>query len=236
MSRLRPLLYATVLACAVGIALVAVSAATSSKPVAARSAAPRVAGLAAVASTHRLLDGIPQRSTVLGRRTATVTLVEFADLQCPYCAVWARGTLPELVRRYVRTGKLRIDFRGLAFVGPDSRTALRVAQAAGLENRLWNVIELLYENQGVENTGWVTDPLLRRVVLASGADVATVFSRTDRPRIDAEMRRAQQDATELGVPGTPYFAIGRTGQSLRRLEVRSLDPAEFESAIQGLSE
>jgi protein-disulfide isomerase len=234
-STARAFLVATLTAVAVGVALVSASAATSSKHVAAAPAATaETGGLAAVSATRELLAGIPQRSTVLGRPGAPVTLVEFADLQCPYCGLWARGTLPTLVQRYVRTGKLRIDFRGLAFVGPDSETALRVAHAAGLQNRLWNVVELLYENQGTENTGWVTGPLLRSVVLASGADVARVFARTDAPSIDAQLGRARAEATRFGIPGTPYFAIGRTGSAPRPLEVSSLDPGEFEQAIQGL--
>src|SRR5512141_2096373 len=98
-----------------------------------------------------LLDGIPQQGTVLGKPDAPVTLVEYADFQCPYCAQWALGTLPALVRDYVRAGKLRIEFRGLAFLGPDSETALRAALAAGREDGLWNVVELLYANQGAEN-------------------------------------------------------------------------------------
>src|SRR5690349_18702280 len=140
-SNPRPFLVATLTAAAGGLALVSVSAATSNKHVAAAPAAAEEAGaLAAVSSTRELLAGIPQRPTVLGRPGAPVTLVEFADLQCPYGGLWARATLPTLVQRYVRTGKLRIDFRGLAFVGPDSKTALRVAHAAGAQNRLWNVV------------------------------------------------------------------------------------------------
>jgi protein-disulfide isomerase len=67
-----------------------------------------------------LFAGIPQQGNVLGSPMARVTPVEYADLQCPYCGRWARDTLPALVRDYVRTGKLRIVFKGLAFLGPDS--------------------------------------------------------------------------------------------------------------------
>ena len=94
------------------------------------------------------------------RRTRPVTLVEYADLQCPYCAQWARDALPTLVEDYVKPGKLRIVFRGMAFIGPDSDKALRTAIAAGEQNHLWDVVHGLYLSQGAENAGWVTDELV----------------------------------------------------------------------------
>ena len=78
-----------------------------------------------------MLDGIPQDGIALGEPDAPVTLVEYADLQCPFCAEWALQTFPELVADYVRDGRLRIEFRGLTFIGPESEDALRAALAAG---------------------------------------------------------------------------------------------------------
>ena len=69
----------------------------------------------------------PRTGTAIGSPDAPVTLVEFADLQCPFCAQWATDAFPDLVEEYVRPGRLRIEFRGLAFIGPDSEKALRAA-------------------------------------------------------------------------------------------------------------
>jgi protein-disulfide isomerase len=97
---------------------------------------------------------------VLGSPDAPVTVVEYADLQCPFCAEWARRAFGEIVRDYVAPGRVRIEFRGLVFLGPDSEVALRTALAAGRQDRLWDVVHLLYANQGAENAGWVTQDLL----------------------------------------------------------------------------
>ena len=129
------------------------------------------------ATTNALLGGIPQNGNVLGDPKAPVTLVEYADLQCPYCARWAVDTFPALVDEYVRPGKVRIVFNGLAFVGPDSLPALQTVVSAGEQRKLWNVAELIYHNQGTENTGWVTDDLMRTI----GEAV---------PGLDAEIGRA----------------------------------------------
>jgi len=76
--------------------------------------------LAGVTAVRTLLDGIPQQGNVLGRRTAPVTLVEYVDLQCPYCREFETTVLPAIVREYVQTGKLRIQMEPWAFIGPDS--------------------------------------------------------------------------------------------------------------------
>ncbi len=137
-----------------------------------------------------------------------MTLVEYADLQCPYCAQWARETLPVLVDEYVEAGKLRIVFQGLAFIGPDSDKALRTAIAAGQDNHLWDVVHGLYASQGAENSGWVTDGLVGEI--ASGVPGLDERQAPLRPlgnlgRAGTETRggrsRARRRARHTGLPG-----------------------------------
>jgi protein-disulfide isomerase len=168
-----------------------------------------------------LLAGIPQHGTVLGSSNAPVTLVEFADLQCPYCAQFSRDALPSLIADYVRTGKVRLVFHGLAFVGPESDTALRASLAAGHQNRLWNALHLFYANQGAENSGWVTDGFIRSLAGGiAGVDVARLLT----------------DAQSPGVNSTPSFRVGRTGGTLTQLDVHSLDAAAFRPTLDQLLE
>jgi protein-disulfide isomerase len=189
------------------------------------------------ASAAPALQGIPQDGTVLGSPDAPVTLVEYADLQCPYCAQWALSTLPELVRDYVRSGKLRVEFRGLAFVGPDSDKALRAALAAGRQDRLWDVVELLYANQEAENSGWVDEDLLARIA-GSVSDLDAQQFAADRglPALGREMAKTRAHARAGGVRGTPAFELGRTGTRLRALEISSLGREQFKAAIDALLE
>jgi protein-disulfide isomerase len=187
------------------------------------------------ADTIALLRGIPQQGPALGDPDAPVTLVEYADLQCPYCAQWATATLPTLVRDYVRTGHVRLVFRGLAFIGPDSELALRSALAAGQQNRLWQVVHLLYTNQGEENTGWVSEDLLRSVGSAvPGLDEERVLDGGHSAAVDTALAAAAGAATDAGVTGTPTFEVGRTGGVLARLEIASLDASAFRPALDRL--
>ena len=203
-------------AAAITTALVAASQLGARRP-AAKPPAP-------AAPATDLFAGVPQRGAVLGRPDAPVTVVEYADLQCPYCAEWSARTLPVLVDDYVRTGKVRLVFRGLAFLGPDSDTALRAALAAGKQKRLWNVVHDLYARQGPENAGWVTDSLLSEV----GA------GKVDRtaPWIDVQIARDAKAAEAAGVNGTPAFQVGHTGSPPALVAITSLGPEGIVPAIE----
>jgi protein-disulfide isomerase len=187
------------------------------------------------AEVEALLDGIPQSGAVLGEDDAAVTLVEYADLQCPFCAEWSLRTFPELVADYVRDGELRIEFRGLTFIGPESEQALRAALAAGEQEKLWNVVDLVYANQGAENAGWVTEDFLRAVGAAvPGLDVDRMLEASDSAEVTAAIEEAAADAEADGISGTPSFLLGETGGELSALEISSLGPEEFRVAIDEL--
>jgi protein-disulfide isomerase len=180
-----------------------------------------------------LFAGIEQRGAALGSARAPVTLVEYADLQCPYCAQWARDTMPTLVEEYVRAGKLRVVFRGLTFIGPDSDRALRTAIAAGAENHLWDVVHGLYLNQGGENTGWVTDELAGEIAARAGLDDALLERRWDDV-VASAIERMAEAAQAAGVPRTPAFQVGPTGGPLEPVQVSSLGPEGIVPAIEAV--
>src|SRR5438067_692666 len=110
-----------------------------------------------------IFGGIPQQGLALGNPKAPVTMTEFADLQCPFCREYTAKVLPTLVSRYVRTGKVKMVFEDIAFLGSDSVTAGRAAAAAAQQNKLWQFIDASYAKQGQEDTGYVTPDWIRGV-------------------------------------------------------------------------
>ena len=188
--------------------------------------------LAGADETRALLDGIPQDGTAIGAADAPVTLVEFADLQGPFCQQWATDAFPDLVRDYVRPGKLRIEFRGLTFIGPDSETALRAALSAGDQGKLWHVVELLYQNQGAENSGWVTDELLDAVGTSAMLDAGPWRDGFDSAAVDEGIQSAAAAASAAGINSTPSFLVGPTGGTLAPVQVQSLDADALRPAIE----
>jgi protein-disulfide isomerase len=185
--------------------------------------------------TAALLDGIPQDGATLGSPDAPVVLYEFADLQCPFCQRWNGGVLPALVDEYVRDGRLRIVFGGVAFIGPDSETALRTAYAAGGQDRLWHVVDLLYRHQGPENDGWVTEDLLRGIGNAvPGLETGRMLDERDSEAVDQAIGDAAGRWSGAGLNSTPSFLIGPAGGALEVLQGGSDDPAPFREAIDRL--
>ena len=96
------------LAVLAGIAVVAVLAAVV------LAGGPGSDGGTKTTSDTSALKGIPQSGLALGSPKAPVTIVEFADLQCPFCAEYHRNVFPSILDRYVRTGKVRLELRLLA--------------------------------------------------------------------------------------------------------------------------
>ena len=181
-------------------------------------------------ATVQMLAGIPQQGNALGRPDAPVTLVEYADVQCPYCAQWSHGALPELIRDYVRPGHVRIEFRGLAFIGPESNVGLRGVLAAGRQQKAWQMLDLLYHNQHHENSGWLTQDALRTLGAGvPGLDTERMIA--DSPSVTAQVDSAQRAATEAGINGTPSFQVGPTGGQLERVQIDSLDAAALRPAL-----
>jgi protein-disulfide isomerase len=173
------------------------------------------------------LDGIPQSGIALGSPDAPVTLVEFADLQCPFCAEYERNVLPELLERYVKTGQLRLELRLLRFLGPDSDRLARVAAAASTQDRMWQLVALAYERQGAENSGYATEDFIERLTTDAGLRDLDAGAAAEK-----QVRRSEQIARSAGIDSTPSFLIGPTGGALSGFQPSDLTPEAFEPRIE----
>jgi protein-disulfide isomerase len=161
------------------------------------------------------IRGVPQRGFVLGTGTAAAkpTIVEYADLQCPFCAAYSKDSFPAVLDRWVTTRKARLEFRGLAFLGLDSQRALRFVHAAAAEDKAWDAIVLLYENQGDENSGWVTDGLIRAISTRVGLDPDAMVAAMSSTAYDAAIQRTTDQARADGVTSTPSHLVLAHGRS-----------------------
>ena len=224
--------YALAIAALGGALLIGLSQISVHRGQAAAAPAPTSGGVTGIAATAALLDGIPQHGNTLGSPTAPVRLVEYADLQCPYCARFATEVLPTIIQKYVRTGKVQLVMHGLAFIGADSVKALRTATAAGDQGRMWNVAELLFANQGPEN-GWVNDDLLRSVVTATGANADRAFAARDGADVSRQIQNWGLQAQSDGVRGTPTFFVGRRGGPLAPVPLHAVTVDELRTALDG---
>jgi len=155
----------------------------------------------------KLLDGIPQRQMTLGDPEAPVELIEFGDLQCPVCAAYSEAVLPEIMETQVRKGTVKIDFRNLTIIGPESVGAGAAALAAGEQGRGWSFVDLFYRNQGDENSGYADDDaFLKALAKAAGVPNLARWD-AERAEMTPKVEETTQEAANLGFDGTPSFSI-----------------------------
>jgi protein-disulfide isomerase len=230
-SRRNPLVLLGV-ALAIALVVVVVLVAASSGGDEDEPTAPR----APATADRGVLQGIPQDGAALGDSKAPLTLREFADLQCPFCRDFAVQTFPSIVRDYVRTGKVRMVYHDLAFLGPDSEKAAHAAYAAGEQDRLWDFVERFFASQGEENSGYVTDAFLDRIFRSiEGLDVEKAKAAAARGAGRDELAGAKRLADRYGIDGTPAFAAGPTGGQQELLGIDSLGYETFRSELDRLA-
>jgi protein-disulfide isomerase len=194
----------------------------------------------AVRRTYALLASIPQHGTSLGDPHAPVTLQFFGDLQCSESRQIMLSVMPELIRRWVRPGRVRVVYRSTetdtkgAGGRPEFIDQQGAALAAGRQDRLWNFIDVFYREQGPEFTGYVDEKFLHLIAVQAGLDLegweeargATLKWVTS---LEADEARAKQSR----VNSTPSFLIGPTDGPARVLRHFGLEEAGvFEEAIE----
>lgn len=224
MARNRLLLIAgTVVAAAIVVVVAVLVGGGSSKPAATTTTAVR--------KPVSTFAGVPQHGDTLGDASAPATLTVFEDPQCPYCRQWNIDTLPTVVEKYVRTGRIKIVYHGIVVIGPNSVAGLRAAYAAGQQNKLWNMVEALYERQGAENSGWITLPVIRSAARGVGLAPARLITAADSKAVTAQLIQSAKLAQSLRVNGTPTFAIQKQLGPLEQLQVSSLELGGFTSSL-----
>lgn len=152
-----------------------------------------------------LFDGIPQDGAWLGKAGAPVTVEEFADLQCPFCAAASKEQLPAVVKDFVRPGDVRMRLRLLAFIGDDSVKGARAAWRAADENRMWQFAEAWYADQGPENSGYATDDFISGIADKAGA--SDVLSGGDAAAISKQLSEDRSAASAAQIDSTPTFLV-----------------------------
>lgn len=160
--------------------------------------------------TRQLLAGLTQDGLTLGDPKAPVTIVEFIDFQCPFCAAHQLDEQPKVVASVVRSGEAKITVQPLAFLGPDSGVGRNVFLRLAKKDHAWDFLNLAFWNQGPENSGYMTDAWLKKITSpipgVTAADLARPREKALQPAID----EADALATKLmsKEDGTPFFAVG----------------------------
>ena len=226
MSRVVQLVAVTILAAVVVVGAIVLSSNGADDPPAASKA-----GVTPAQEVSELYAGLPQRGNRLGDAKAPATLVEIADLQCPFCAEYSAQALPSVIEDYVRTGKLDYELQIRSFLGRDSVRAAGAAAAAGHQNLKYQFVDLFFRNQGPENSGYADADFIRGIARqVEGLDVEPVVAAADDPLSQPAVRRAEMFARGIGSTQTPDFYIRKAGR-LTPVTPQGTSPEAYAAAI-----
>ncbi len=199
------------------------------------------------AAVQARFAGIPQKGNELGSLHSARDASGVRRFAVPLLPRVRRlSVLPTLVSKYVRAGKVRMEFHNFDIIGPDSIKASKMAVAAGLQNHLWTFADLFYNNQQEENSGYVTDQFLTQIASGvKGLNVNKALTERFSPTVEGQVskdnelaRTYGQQFANLPVPGfngTPSFLLYKSGTTPQLYSPTSLtEPAVFETAINKL--
>jgi protein-disulfide isomerase len=190
-------------------------------------------GLPGCSDVTALFKGIPQTGTVLGSPTAPVTMVEYIDLQCPFCQEFETQVFPDILKKYVKTGKVKVEVRLLDFIGPDSSRGRKAMIAAAKQNKAFQFAELLYFNQKTENTGWLNDAMIGQAAASvPGLKVPQLLSDRNSGSTKSQASEFDKQQTADNVSGTPTLFVGKSGKKGKQVPLASsTDEASVVTAL-----
>ncbi len=157
---------------------------------------------------EKLLAGIPQNATVLGKPNAPVRLYEYGDLQCSVCKYYSEEILPEIIENQVKKGEVSITFRTFVTISEESIPASESALAAGAQGKGWTYIETWYRNQGPEASGYANEEFMESMAKYVGVpDIAKFKKELQSGKYKGQVEATNQQAQKFGFEGTPSFAV-----------------------------
>ena len=174
---------------------------------------------------RKVVKPVPRPSaeyTTMGDKNAKVKVEEFSDFQCPFCSQFAKKQEPEIVKKYVETGKIQLTFVPFSFLGPESVKAAEAAYCAADQGKFWEYHDLIFESQRGENQGAFTRNLFVQLAKDLALDSAKfeecVDNSTHAQKVADDLKYGQGK----GVNGTPYFVVND----------KLVDSSQLEAAIE----
>ena len=178
------------------------------------------------------VDGNPFK----GDKNARVTLIEFTDYQCPFCARHSSQTAPQIEKDYIQTGKVRYVLRDfpIASIHPLAFKAHEAAHCAGEQGKYWEMHGRLFANQKAMSPKDLSDH-----AQGLSLDMPKFQQCLDSGKHASKIRNDLADGQKAGVQGTPSFFLGLTEPNDANIKaariIRGAQPyAAFKQAIDSL--
>lgn len=158
------------------------------------------------------LSDMPRRDeddrAALGKKNAPVVMIEYADYRCPFCGAFHRDTLPTIIQKYIRQGKVRYEWRDNPIYGTQSENAAVAARAAGKQDKFWQFQDQVYSYTGNDHQDLSKKKLVGYAKKAHVHDIPQFKEDMTNPTLKKQVARDKQEAQTLGATSTPSFIIG----------------------------
>ena len=147
-------------------------------------------------------------SPILGSESAPITIIEFGDYQCEACYAWFHTTRDTLIDNYVETGKAKLIFVDLPFLGRDSPMAAQASYCAEDQGQYWEYHTMLYTFQdGHPDSGWADRDRLNSFAFSLDMNIDEFNECMDSSKYKKRVNANYDEAVKNKVQSTPTFII-----------------------------
>ena len=161
-----------------------------------------------IAAKQSPLLNLENGSYPLGSDNASITIVEFGDYQCEACYHWFHNTRDTLIDNYIETGKAKLVFVDLPFLGRDSPKAAQASYCAEDQEKYWEYHTMLYTFQdGPPDSGWADRDRLNSFAFSLDMNMDEFNNCMDSSKYQKRVKANYNEAVKHGAQQTPTFII-----------------------------
>ena len=161
-----------------------------------------------IAAKQSPLLNLENGSPPLGPESAPITIVEFGDYQCEACYAWFHNTRDTLIDNYIETGKAKLVFVDLPFLGRDSPKAAQASYCAEDQGQYWEYHTMLYTFQdGHPDSGWADRDRLNSFAFSLDMNMDEFNDCMDSSKYQKRVKANYDEAVKNDVQSTPTFII-----------------------------
>ena len=139
-------------------------------------------------------------AAIAGNPKGDITVVEFFDYNCGYC----KKSFPDLAKLIEADPNIKVVFKELPILSKASEEAARVALAARMQGKYWEVHRAIFESRAPSNEA----NALKAAEKVSGLDMAKLKADLNSPEVLTELAKTKELAAKMGINGTPHFLVG----------------------------
>ena len=162
-----------------------------------------------IASQQSSLVNLENGSPPLGSESAPITIVKFGDYQCEACHHWFHNTRSTVIENYIETGKAKLVFIDLPFLGRDSITAAEASYCAEDQGKYWEYHSMLYTFQEIEayDSGWADRDRLNAFASSLDMNMDEFNECMDSSKYKNRVKANFDEAVKNDAQSTPTFIL-----------------------------